>query len=85
MMAPILDELEKDYQGKFDVVFIDVWENRSAGSEYGIRVIPTQIFFDANGKELFRHEGFMSREDILERWQKLNVTFEDDEHGKATG
>ena len=65
MMAPILEDLKIEYAEKMDVQFIDVWKNPAPGKEYGIRVIPTQIFFDASGKELFRHEGFISKEDIL--------------------
>ncbi len=63
-MAPILDELRKDYAGAVDVQFIDVWQNPKAGKPYGIRLIPTQVFFDAKGRERFRHEGFFGREDI---------------------
>jgi thioredoxin 1 len=74
-MAPILDELKHTYAGRFDVQFIDVWENRSAGEAYDIRVIPTQIFFDPQGQELFRHEGFFSREDILSTWKQLGFEF----------
>ncbi len=73
MMAPILEELKEEYKGKFEVVFIDVWKNERAGPEYGIRVIPTQIFYDAAGKERFRHEGFFSKEDILAKWKALGV------------
>ncbi|MFA6173833.1 MAG: thioredoxin family protein [Kiritimatiellales bacterium] len=73
MMAPILDELKTAYAGKLDVVFIDVWENKQAGEQYGIRMIPTQIFYDAEGKELFRHEGFFAKEDILAKWKELGV------------
>jgi len=76
MMAPILEELKKEYAGIFNVEFIDVWKNPNAGKEYGIRIIPTQIFFDAAGKELFRHEGFFSREDILAKWKELSVDIE---------
>ncbi len=71
LMAPILEELDRDFKGKLDVVFIDVWENSDAGNRYRIRVIPTQIFFAPDGKELFRHEGFYSREDILTKWKEL--------------
>jgi thioredoxin 1 len=71
MMAPILEDLARDFKGKMDVVFIDVWENSDAGNQYKIRVIPTQIFFSPDGKELFRHEGFYSREDILAKWKEL--------------
>jgi len=73
MMAPILEELKKEYAGTFNVEFIDVWKNPDAGRKYGIRIIPTQIFFDASGKELSRHEGFFSREDILLKWKELGV------------
>jgi len=73
MMAPILEDLKKTYAGKMDVQFIDVWQDQAPGRKYGIRVIPTQIFFDAAGKELFRHEGFFSKEDILAKWKELGV------------
>lgn len=63
-MAPILEEMKKDYAGVVDVVFLDVWKDPKAGKPYKIRVIPTQVFFDKAGKEVFRHEGFFSREDI---------------------
>ncbi len=73
MMAPILDELKKEYAGKLDVQFIDVWKNPDAGKEYGVEVIPTQIFYDSSGKELFRHQGFFSKEDILAKWKGFGV------------
>ena len=76
MMAPILEELRREYEGRFNVVFIDVWKDPSAGREYGVRIIPTQIFFDAAGKELFRHEGFFSKEDILGKWKEFGVNLE---------
>jgi thioredoxin 1 len=71
MMAPILEELKKDYAGKLDVVFIDVWKNSGEGEKYKIRVIPTQIFYSPEGKELFRHEGFFAKEDIVAKWKEL--------------
>jgi thioredoxin 1 len=73
MMAPILQDLKKTYAGRLDVQFIDVWENPDAGKKYGINVIPTQIFYDAQGKELFRHEGFFGKDDILAKWKGLGV------------
>jgi thioredoxin 1 len=75
MMAPILEDLKKEYEGRLQVDFIDVWQNPDAGKKYGIKMIPTQIFYDANGKELFRHEGFISKQDILKKWKQLGVTF----------
>ena len=73
LMAPILEELKKTYAGKLDVQFIDVWVNPDEGPKYGIKIIPTQIFYDTAGKELFRHEGFFSREDILAKWKEFGV------------
>ena len=64
-MAPILKDLKAEYAGRMDVEFIDVWKNPDAGKAYKIKMIPTQIFFDASGNELFRHVGFYGREDIL--------------------
>ena len=73
MMAPILEGLKKEYAGKMDVEFIDVWQNPDAGKQYKIEMIPTQIFYDAGGKELFRHTGFFGKEDILGKWKELGV------------
>ncbi len=73
MMAPILDELRKDYAGCMEVEFIDVWENPTEKERYRIRGIPTQIFYDTSGRELFRHEGFFSKQDILAKWDELGV------------
>jgi thioredoxin 1 len=74
MMAPVLDELKAEYGASLRVDVIDVWENPNAGYQYGIRVIPTQIFYDSADKELFRHEGFMSKEDIVAKWQELGIS-----------
>ena len=73
MMAPILEEMKTNYVGKLEVEFIDVWKNPDAGKKYKVTVIPTQIFYDANGKELFRHIGFYSKDDILAKWKELGV------------
>ncbi len=73
MMAPILEELKSEYEGRLIVEFIDVWKNPAEAPKYGIKLIPTQIFYDASGKELFRHEGFFSREDILSKWKEFGV------------
>ena len=72
-MVPILEELKKEYAGRMDVEFIDVWKNEKAAKDYKIKLIPTQIFYGADGKELFRHEGFFGKEDILAKWKELGV------------
>ena len=76
MMAPILEELKTEYAGSMEVVFIDVWQDKDAGQKYGIQSIPTQIFYDASGKELFRHEGFFAKEEILAKWKELGITLQ---------
>ncbi|MBI9089402.1 MAG: thioredoxin family protein [Desulfobacterium sp.] len=73
MMAPILVKLEKAYEGKAAVVFIDVWENREQGQKFKIRAIPTQIFFDEQGKEVFRHVGYFDEKSIVEQMTKMGV------------
>lgn len=72
-MAPILEELKTEYAGKFKVEFMDVRKDPLLGTIYNIKLIPTQIFFDASGKELFRHEGFYSKKDILSKWKELGM------------
>jgi thioredoxin 1 len=73
MMAPILDELKTEYADRAAIVFIDVWMNPDAGRRFGIRAIPTQIFFDAEGKEVGRHEGFLDKASIVKELQNLGV------------
>ncbi len=73
MMAPIMEKLEKVYQGKAAIIFIDVWENPKQAPRFGVSTIPTQIFYDATGKEVFRHIGFMSEEAIVAQLQKMGV------------
>lgn len=77
-MAPILDALKEDFAGQFDVTFVDAWKNRQLAAKYHVRIIPTQIFFAADGSELYRHSGFFSRQAILTQWQKLGYDFKDE-------
>ncbi len=73
MMAPILVKLETAYKGKADIVFIDVWENRHPAQRFKIRAIPTQIFFNENGDEVYRHVGFLDEKSIVEQMSKMGV------------
>ena len=74
MMAPIIEKLEKDYRGKAAIVFIDVWKDKEPAKRFGIRAIPTQIFFDKEGKEVYRHEGFMGEAEIDRIFKKIGVS-----------
>ena len=73
MMAPELEMLKKEYAGVLDVEFVDIWKYPEEARKYGVRVIPTQIFYDASGKELGRHLGFISKDDILVKFKDLGV------------
>ncbi len=68
MMQPIMREIEQRFPRDVKVVFYDVWteQQRRYAADYGIRVIPTQVFLDASGKEFFRHEGFFPKEELVE-------------------
>lgn len=73
MMTPVLSELRSNCLGRLDVQFVNIWENAGEGKKHGVKIIPTQIFFDADGKELFRHEGFYSKDAILAKWKELGI------------
>jgi len=73
MMAPILEEVRQEYKGKAAIIFVDVWKNPEVGRSFGIRAIPTQIFFGKDGKEVTRHQGFLPKEAIVAMLNKLGV------------
>jgi thioredoxin 1 len=73
MMAPILEDLKKEYAGILEVKFVDAWKNEDEARKYRVRGIPTQIFYDASGKELARNMGFIGKEDILKGFEQLGI------------
>jgi thioredoxin 1 len=73
MMAPVMVKLKKIYEGKAAIIFIDVWENKEQSPRFEIRAIPTQIFFDKKGNEVFRHVGFFDEKSIVEQLTKMGV------------
>ena len=72
-MAPIMAELEEEYKDRAAIIFIDVWENPKAAHRFKIQTIPTQIFYNTEGKEMFRHVGFFDKKSIVAELQKLGV------------
>ena len=64
-MAPILESLATEYRGKASVLFVDVNENQSAPKRFRVQMIPTQIYFDAKGKEVKRFIGGADRDDLI--------------------
>ena len=73
MMKPILEELQSEYQGKAIVQIIDLRFEPEKAREYKITLIPTQIFFDTKGNEVYRHIGFMDKESIKRKFLEMGI------------
>lgn len=73
MMMPVLRELQEEYKGKAAIIVLDVGRDKDRSRPFGLRVVPTQIFFDKEGKEVGRHEGFMDRKGLMDTLEKLGV------------
>ena len=73
MMAPILETLKKDYEGKAEILFVHVGEEQILAARYDVRSIPVQVFFDKDGKEVFRHTGFFPQDEIEKKLAKMGV------------
>jgi thioredoxin 1 len=74
MMAPIIEEVKKEYAGRASIIFIDVWQHNDQVKRFGISAIPTQIFYDANGREVYRNVGFMDKKRIIDVLSKMGVS-----------
>lgn len=66
MMQPIMREIAAEYPGVVEVIFHDLYKDRSIGQRWNVRVMPTQIFLDAEGREFYRHEGFYPKDELKE-------------------
>lgn len=73
MMTPILAALKKEYAGKMNMLFINTEKEQILAARYGIEVVPVQILFDKSGKEVFRHEGFFAKEEIVSKLAEIGV------------
>ena len=67
MMQPVMKEIEKEYSDQVKVVFYDVWTNEGKpyANKYRINSIPTQVILDKNGKEYYRHVGFIPKDELV--------------------
>jgi len=72
-MAPVLEILAREYEGKANVLFIDVHADQEAARKLRVQMIPTQIFYNSQGKEVRRHTGFMDRADILKELKSAGL------------
>lgn len=66
MMKPIMRDIAAEYPGVVEVIFHDLYRDREIGQRWNVRVMPTQIFLDSEGREFFRHEGFYPKEELKE-------------------
>ena len=74
-MQPIMKAVEEEFKEQVKIVFHDVWtpKGKADAMKYNIRVIPTQVFLDKNGKEYFRHEGYFPKADVVMVIKKQGV------------
>ena len=72
-MQPIMKEIAKEYAGKIQVVFYDVWKDPAPARKYRIQLIPTQVFIDQTGKEVFRHVGFFAKEEMVSMFKEKGI------------
>ena len=73
MMAPIIEDLQKEYSGRVSIIFINSFQNREQAKRFGVRAIPTQIYFDKKGQEVGRHIGFLEKGQIRLTFENLGV------------
>lgn len=64
-IRPILKEIGKEYSEKAKVLIIDVYKYQDLAREHRVQLIPTLIFFDKGGKEVFRHVGAWDKDSIV--------------------
>lgn len=72
-MQPIMKEIAEEYAGRVQVVFYDVWKDPRPARQYGIQLIPTQVFIDQEGKEIFRHVGYFAKGEILDMLKEKGI------------
>ena len=72
-MKPVMQKLRETYTDKLEVIFIDVRKDHKTGRQFGVHMIPTQVFLDKSGKEFHRHIGFYSYEEIIPVLKKAGI------------
>lgn len=72
-LRPILKEINKEYSEKASVLVIDVYKYQDLARQYKIQLIPTLVFFDSKGKEVFRHVGILEKEKIVAKLKEIGM------------
>jgi len=72
-MRPVLEELADDYDGRCNVVVVEVVSYKDLARQYQVTLTPTEIFLDDSGQEVARHVGYWSKEDVIDQLAQLGV------------
>jgi thioredoxin 1 len=73
LMRPVLKEIDKEYSTKAQILVLDVYKYQKLASEYKVVFIPTLVFFDSKGKEVFRHVGVLEKEQIISKLKEIGM------------
>jgi thioredoxin 1 len=73
LMRPVLKEIDKEYSTKAQILVLDVYKYQNMAQEYKVVFIPTLVFFDAKGKEVFRHVGILEKEQIISKLKEIGM------------
>ena len=72
-LRPILKEVAQEHSGKAGILVIDVYKYQGLAREYKIMLLPTLVFFDSKGKEVFRHVGVLAKEQIVAKLKEIGM------------
>jgi len=70
-MEPVIEEVQEHYQDQVHMPYLDIQKHSTQVQHLGVRTTPTQIFFDHQGREIYRHEGILEKEEIKDRLDEL--------------
>jgi thioredoxin 1 len=70
-MLGVMKELEQRYPGAMEVEFVNVAKQPAEAERVGVEIIPTQIFYAPDGRELYRHVGVLRTEQVVAKWAEL--------------
>ena len=83
-MELVLDKIKEHYPSSVNVIFTNVKKNRTKSKEFKIKVIPTQVVLNENGKEIFRHQGYLPFKDIQKLFFQNGIKPETDQKPDTT-
>ncbi|MCL5105593.1 MAG: thioredoxin family protein [Armatimonadetes bacterium] len=72
-MVPVINDLKKEYKGKVNFQYIDIDKDKTAVKKYKIDAIPVLVFFDKNGKQVYKHVGALSKDEIRKQFAKMGI------------